>query len=192
MLQDALEYNDKFVRNEGYKPYLTNKYPDKKLAILTCMDTRLIELLPAALGLRNGDVKILKNAGGIVSHPYGSVIRSLIIAIYQLGVEAVWVVGHTDCGMEHSDTDLLINRMIGRGVRAEVIAELRENGLDFEHWLGGFSDVCEAVRETMEVIRQHPLIPADVVVEGLLIDSVTGRLEQIHALSVKEIERGGE
>lgn len=67
MIEEIMEYNHKFVENRGYEPYLTSKYPDKKLAILTCMDTRLIELLPAALGIRNGDAKVIKNAGGVVN-----------------------------------------------------------------------------------------------------------------------------
>ncbi len=51
------------MAEKKYEPYRTSKYPNKKkIAILTCMDTRLVELLPAALGLRNGDVKIIKNS----------------------------------------------------------------------------------------------------------------------------------
>ena len=61
MIDDILEFNKKFVESKGYEKYITNKYPDKKIAILSCMDTRLTELLPAALGIRNGDVKIIKN-----------------------------------------------------------------------------------------------------------------------------------
>lgn len=52
MIEQIVEYNKKFVENKGYEPYLTSKYPNKKLAVLTCMDTRLTELLPAALGLK--------------------------------------------------------------------------------------------------------------------------------------------
>lgn len=79
MLEEILEFNKKFVENRGYEKYITNKYPDKKIAILSCMDTRLTELLPAALGIHNGDVKIIKNAGAVISHPFGSVIRSLLV-----------------------------------------------------------------------------------------------------------------
>ena len=63
MIEDLLSYNEEFVKNKGYEPYQTSKYPDRRLAIVTCMDTRLIELLPAALGIKNGDAKIIKNAG---------------------------------------------------------------------------------------------------------------------------------
>ena len=57
MLEEILAYNKKFVEDKGYEAYITNKYPDKKIAILSCMDTRLTALLPAALGIKNGDVK---------------------------------------------------------------------------------------------------------------------------------------
>lgn len=64
MIDQVLLYNKKFVEERGFEPYVTDKFPTKKLAVLTCMDTRLTELLPKALGLRNGDAKIIKNAEG--------------------------------------------------------------------------------------------------------------------------------
>ena len=71
MVEEILAFNEQFVEKKGYEKFITNKYPDKKLAILSCMDTRLTELLPAALGLKNGDAKIIKNAGAVISHPFG-------------------------------------------------------------------------------------------------------------------------
>ena len=100
MIEQIVAYNKKFVEEKGYEPYLTSKYPDKKLAILTCMDTRLIELLPAALGIRNGDAKVIKNAGGVITHPYGSVMRSLLVAIVELGVEEVMVMADNSVAKE--------------------------------------------------------------------------------------------
>ena len=75
------------------------------------MDTRLTELLPAALGIRNGDVKIIKNAGGVVSHAFGSVVRSVLVGIFELGIEEVMVIGHTDCGVQHINSDMMIKHM---------------------------------------------------------------------------------
>lgn len=69
-IDEILAHNKTFVEEKGYLKYSTDKYPDKKLAIVSCMDTRLTELLPAALGLKNGDAKIIKNAGGVISHPF--------------------------------------------------------------------------------------------------------------------------
>ena len=120
MIDQIMEYNKKFVENKGYEPFLTSKYPDKKLAILTCMDTRLIELLPAALGIKNGDAKIIKNAGGTMVHPYGSVVRSLLVGILELGVEEVMVIGHTDCGVQGMDG----KEMLPAGVKVPSYEQL--------------------------------------------------------------------
>ena len=89
LLGQILDHNRHFVQRKEYEPFLTDRFPDKKLAVVTCMDTRLIELLPRAMGFRNGDVKMVKNAGAIVSHPFGSVMRSILLAIYELNAAEV-------------------------------------------------------------------------------------------------------
>ena len=86
MIDEIIEFNKTFVAEKGYEKYITDKYPEKKLAVLSCMDTRLTELLPAALGLKNGDAKIIKNAGGLVISAFDSAMRSLIVAIYELSL----------------------------------------------------------------------------------------------------------
>ena len=158
---------------------LQEKYPDKKIAILSCMDTRLTELLPAALGIKNGDVKIIKNAGGIISHPFGSVIRSLLVAIYELGVTEVMVIAHSDCGACHMSSEQMIAHMKARGIHQETIDMMRFCGVDFESWLYGFGDTEKSVRQTVDTIVNHPLIPHDIRVSGYIIDSVTGELTAV-------------
>ena len=181
MIEDILEYNKRFVENKGYEKYITNKYPDKKIAILSCMDTRLTELLPAALGIKNGDVKMIKNAGGIISHPFGSVIRSLMVAIYELGVKEVMVIAHSDCGACHMSSAQMIEHMKARGIKQETIDMIRFCGVDFDSWLYGFGDTEKSVRETVKAILDHPLIPEDVHVSGFIIDSITGAFTPVVA-----------
>lgn len=179
MIDEILAYNKKFVEEKKYEQYATSKYPDKKIAILTCMDTRLVELLPAALGLHNGDVKIIKNAGGVVNTPFGSVIRSLLVAIVELGVEEIMVIGHTDCGVRHIDSEMMISRMKARGITQEAIDLMKYCGVDFENWLAGFDTEEQSVQDTVDTIRNHPLIPRDVRVGGYVIDTFTGELRVV-------------
>lgn len=179
MIDEILAYNKKFVEEKKYEQYATSKYPDKKIAILTCMDTRLVELLPAALGLHNGDVKIIKNAGGVVNTPFGSVIRSLLVAIVELGVEEIMVIGHTDCGVRHIDSEMMIGRMKARGITQEAIDLMKYCGVDFENWLAGFDTEEQSVQDTVDTIRNHPLIPRDVRVGGYVIDTFTGELRVV-------------
>ena len=179
MIEEIREFNKSFVKDEKYQSYITSKYPDKKLAILTCMDTRLTELLPAALGLKNVDVKLIKNAGGVISNPFGSVVRSLLIAVYELGVETILVIGHTDCGVQHMDSRAMIESMKQRGVSQEAIDMIHYCGIDFEKWLSGFDDVNTSVQETVELLKHHPLIPEDVQIGGFVMDSTTGELLEV-------------
>ena len=121
MINEIIEFNRNFVKNRGYERFATSKYPDKKIAIVTCMDTRLIELLPAALGFRNGDVKIIKNAGATIVNPFDSTMRSLLIAVYELGVNEIMVIGHTGCGVQGMDAGEMLHLMKKRGVSEEHI-----------------------------------------------------------------------
>ena len=179
MIDEILAYNKKVVEEKRYEQYAASKYPNKKIAIITCMDTRLVELLPAALGFKNGDVKIIKNAGGVVSNPFGSVIRSLLVAIIELGVEEVMVIGHTDCGVQHIDSEVMIHHMKERGITQESIDLMKYCGVNFENWLAGFDTVEQSVTDTVDTIKHHPLMPQDVKIGGYVIDSVTGELHVI-------------
>src|SRR5690606_37430379 len=117
-----------------YEQYTTTKYPDKKIVILSCMDTRLVELLPKAMNLRNGDVKIVKSAGAILNHPFGGIMRSLLVAIYELQAEEVYVIGHYDCGMSAVDPDIMIGHMLERGIKQETIDTVQYSGVDLRDW----------------------------------------------------------
>ena len=178
-LQEVLDFNKQFIEQEEFRKFQTTKFPDKKVVILTCMDARLTELLPKAMNLKNGDAKIIKNAGGLVSHPMGSVMRSILVAIYELGAEEVLVIGHHDCGMANINPEATLNKMISRGVAEQTIFTLEYSGLNIHKWLRGFQNVSESVKKSVEIIRNHPLMPSNVSVHGLVIDPSTGQLDLV-------------
>ena len=174
-----LRFNRRFVETKEYEKYKTSKYPDKKIAIVTCMDTRLVELLPAALGIKNGDVKMIKNAGGTITNPFDSTVRSLLVAIYELGVTEVMIIGHTGCGVQGMNANEMLNLMRSRGISDEHINLMMHCGIDLKSWLHGFEDTHAAVEETVDLVRNHPLIPTDVTVKGYIMDSLTGELSAL-------------
>lgn len=179
MVEELLAFNRRFVEEKGYVPYATSKYPDKKIAILSCMDTRLTELLPAALGLKNGDVKIIKNAGATISQPFGSAVRSLLIAIYELGVEEILIIGHTDCGVQHMDCHALMQKMEQRGIARQTLEMMDYCGIDFKRWLSGFEDVDTSVQQAVELLKNHPLVPEDIRIYGFVMDTETGWMRPV-------------
>ena len=174
-----MKFNQEFVEAGKYKEYKADKFPKMKTAIVTCMDTRLVELLPAALGIKNGDVKMIKNAGGTVDDPFGSTMRSLLIAIYELGVENVMIIGHTTCGVEGMDHEEIMNVMKEKGVKEETFRMIRSCGIDLDKWLTGFSDLKKSVKDSVAMVRNHPLIPSVVKVSGYVMDTETGKLQPL-------------
>jgi carbonic anhydrase len=179
LLNELLDYNKKFVEQHEYERYETTKFPNKRMVILTCMDTRLLELLPKALNLGNGDAKLIKDAGGLVSHPFGSVMRSILIAVYQLKAQEVLVIAHYDCGMSGLKAEPVIESMKQRGISEETFDTLTYSGINIKQWLQGFDNVSESVEHSVDIIKNHPLMPKDVPVHGLVIDPKTGKLDLI-------------
>lgn len=176
LLDDILEHNHQFVENKTFQKYATDSVPNKHAVVLTCMDTRLTELLPKAMNFKNGDVKILKTAGAIINHPYGSTMRSILVAIHALQADEVYVVGHHNCGMSNLDSNKLVEQMKQNGIKQESFDQIEINLHD---WFQGFDQIEDSVKNSVDLISNHPLLPTDVPVHGLVIDPATGKLDLV-------------
>lgn len=169
LLNEIIEYNKEFVDEfEGIK---LSHIPQKKLAIVTCMDTRLTDgFLEKAMGIIRGDAKIIENAGNNVLDR--DVIRSIAAAIFALGSEEVILVGHYDCGMSNVDGEKLKSIMLERGISPEEIAKI-----DIEDWIGSIDSEESNVINGVNKIKSSPLIPNNVPVHGLIMDPITGKVD---------------
>ena len=180
-IDEILDYNERFLQ----KPQLPiiGHAPRKNLAVVTCMDCRLVQMFEQALGLERGDVLELRTAGATISEEEredaaNDLIRSLAGGIYLLGVREVAVIGHTQCGLAHVNPIVLTASMQALGVDAQRLIE-QEKLADVQgllRWLGAFNDVHVNVRQVVNVIRNSPFLPR-IPVNGLVIDINTGKLE---------------
>lgn len=178
-LDRMLEYNKQFVAKKEYKRYETDSYPNKRMVVLTCMESRLVELLPKALNIQNGDVKMLKNAGAIIRKPFDSIMKSILIAVYELKAEEIVVIGHYDCGMSKTSTDQLLEKMKHRGVSENTLKAIERSGVDLHEEFNGFNTVEQSIHQSVEIIRNHPLLPTSIPVHGLVIDPGTGKVDLV-------------
>nr|CAA9287406.1 Carbonic anhydrase [uncultured Armatimonadetes bacterium] len=138
--------------------------PAKRLAVVTCMDTRV--LVEKALNLRTGDAHLLRNAGGLVTD---DVLRSLALSHHALGVERVVVIGHTECGlMAFGDEEL----------RARIRQRMGPS-VNPPRTFGTFSDLEENVREQMRRVRACPYLPDTLALSGFVYELKTGRLNEV-------------
>ncbi len=177
VIDEILEVNAAFV--EKHQPAQLSHLPRRRMAVVTCMDTRLTHLFEEALGLHRGEVIQLRTAGATIPEGQevdGDLIRSLAGAIYLLGVREVAVIGHTDCGLSHGDLARLTASMQALGVNPD---DLPKKGDELLRWLGTFQDVRQNTARTARAIRTSPYLPRSIPVHALVIDVHTGKLEMI-------------
>ena len=160
--ENFLKANQAYVELHG-DLHLSIK-PKTKVAIVTCMDSRL-HVAPA-LGLALGDAHILRNAGGRVTE---DMIRSLVISQQQMGTREIVVLHHTDCGAQTFN-----NEDFQEHLKYELGVDV--SGQDFLP----FQDIDESVREDMKLLRECPLIPDDVIISGAVYDVDTGSMREIY------------
>ncbi|GFE61000.1 carbonic anhydrase [Geobacter sp. AOG2] len=174
-LESIMAANRRFTKPNAFPPL--PKSPKKQLAIFTCMDTRLVDFLEPAMGLKRGDAKVIKNAGNIIVDPMaGAVIRSLVAGVFMLGVEEIFVIGHRDCGMAQLDAESVKRDMIQRGISQDVIDI---HVPDLKQWFGIFAHPVENVERVVKIIRHNPLIPKDVPIHGLIFCPNDGHLDVV-------------
>ena len=177
ILEEVLEANKSYAETFGEKAKLSMP-PTRQFAILTCMDARLD---PAKFaGLAEGDAHVIRNAGGRASD---DAIRSLVISYKLLGTKEWFVIHHTNCGMELFTNDIMVE-LLGHSLETASFANGKWKdtgagpgsnagvGVD---WLT-ITDQKQSVREDVEIIRNHPLVPRSIKIYGYVFDVMTGRL----------------
>jgi carbonic anhydrase len=160
VLDEVLTANATFAQTfVGPQP---TPVPRRALAVVTCMDARIDVF--GALGLGLGEAHVIRNAGAAVTR---DVVRSLVVSQLKLKTREILVMGHTDCGMEGLDED---------AVAAELAASAGARpGFTF----GGFADVADAVRRSVQRLQATPFLPHRDAVRGGVYEVDTGLVREV-------------
>jgi carbonic anhydrase len=138
-------------------------HPSKKIAVLTCMDARI--LIHDVLGLKIGEAHIIRNAGGIVTD---DALRSLIVSHELLGTERIIIINHTECGMAtFKDEDL----------QKRLSEKYNSSASDIK--FHSFGDLEENVRNQIKKIYSTPFLSNIISVHGFIYDIKTGKLREV-------------
>ena len=160
VIDELVQANARYA--EGYDKGGLAAPPARHVAVVTCMDARL---LPSRLlGLEEGDAHVIRNAGGRTQ----DALRSLVISQRLLGTTEVMVIHHADCGMLTFG-----NEDLHAKVQEDLGAD--DGGIDYLP----FSDVRQSVRDDVALLRESPLVADDVVVRGFVYDESSGRVEEV-------------
>ena len=160
VIDELLQNNSAFA--DGLPAQHLDVRPRRRLAIVTCMDSRLDVF--AALGLHDGEAHILRNAGGVVTD---DVIRSLAVSQRRLGTREVMLIHHTDCGMQSLTDD---------GFRAEL---QEATGVAPAFAIESFSDLDADVRQSVLRVRRSDFLLHRDLVRGFIYDVDSHRLREI-------------
>ncbi|HST55995.1 MAG TPA: carbonic anhydrase [Solirubrobacteraceae bacterium] len=154
------------ANNEAFAASLPAQHldvrPSRQLAIVTCMDSRLDVF--AALGLRDGEAHILRNAGGVITD---DVIRSLAVSQRRLGTREVMLIHHTNCGMQSLTDD---------GFRVEL---QQATGVAPAFAIESFTDLDADVHQSVLRVRRSAFLPHRDQVRGFVYDVDTHGLREI-------------
>ncbi|SDK48748.1 beta-class carbonic anhydrase [Sediminibacillus albus] len=176
LLEEMLQHNVQFMEKGTHTSGRGKDFPNKNAVILTCMEIQLDELLPKALGLNSGDVQFIRNAGAILTEPDDSVMRSLLIAVYELRADEIFVIGHHDCWLNGFRPEGILERMKVQGITEEEMSKFSDKS-NLADWLRGFDQAKEGIKTSVQNIENHPLMPEDTPVHGLLINTDSGKLD---------------
>src|SRR5579862_2281045 len=161
VIDEVLQANEVYSRTHELRR-LTPR-PERHLAILTCMDTRLSI---RTLGLKTGDAHIIRNAGGIVTE---DTLRSLVVSHYLLDTREFMVINHTDCGLMHTTEEDLRSRVESRAGTAVVSPP----------FFYAFQNIEENVRKQLQKLHTHAWIPQTIGLRGFVYDVSTGLLREV-------------
>jgi carbonic anhydrase len=161
MLDECLRSNQPYAA--GFKKGHLHHAPARKLAVVACMDARL--MVDQFLGLKIGDAHVIRNAGGLVTD---DALRSLVISYHLLGTREFFVIEHTGCGMLGFEEEP-VKQQIAQATSSDTSA-LR---------LHPFKNLEENLRAQVGKIKASPWIPRDVAVHGLIYQVEDGRLRLV-------------
>jgi carbonic anhydrase len=145
------------------------------------MDARLDPAKYA--GLSEGDAHVIRNAGGRASD---DAVRSLVISHKLLGTLEWFVIHHTDCGMELFSDEIMAGLLDDDLSTAEFDGKTWSNphhggGCSAGHFIKWHTirNQAESVKQDVNRIRRHPLVPKNIPIYGYVYDVKTGRLDEV-------------
>jgi carbonic anhydrase len=152
----------------------------KKTLILSGLTNHLYPLYTEITKKSREELLVIGSTGGVISQPYGCLIRNIILSVYHENVEAIYVI--VDEGSKAVNKDELKLKILEAGISEETISIIdyisatKEDLLD---WLAGPLDARSTIQKNMELIKGHPLMVKSLPVVGCIVSEKTGDYETI-------------
>ncbi len=202
-LQRTLENHEQWARRRQL-----GIPPNKRLFVLACMDERLP--VNEALGIKDGDAHIFRNAGGLVTD---DALRSALLSVHFNGTQKIIIINHTDCGMMMTTGQYLIEQLQAKNIDTATAPlnpalpklQLEDQKNQIAHWLQMFTDVDAVSEKQVELLRNSPFIPREVAIQSYIWEVESNSLrrpynrlsekvntaDQMHSATIKACSKCG-
>ncbi len=140
--------------------------------VVACIDARLTGLIEPALGLPRNRASVIRTAGNQLSEKNGDALRSIAVALYLKQAKEILVLGHTDCAMSGFSVQEVTDNFRKAGIPRGAFGNE-----DLRAWFGAFANVRENITSSIAYLRKSGLVPADLKIHGLVLDTNSGAVD---------------
>lgn len=165
---------------------------NKKAIFLTDMESGLRPILQKETNIQLENMFMIQSYGNVISHPYGDIMRSIILAIYQENVEEIFVVGTKE---KKTATVNVLTQLESMKDKIDTLDYLFQNsrpefsGGTVNEWLNGKENGNDQIKKSVNIIRLHPLVPSHVKVRGLIVNNSEGEVPIVEVFPNKQLKQ---
>jgi len=151
---------------------------NKKSLFLMDIENGLEPILEEVTNIRAENMLTIQSYGTVISHPYGDIMRSVLIAIYEENIEEIFIVGTKD---KRTSTINVLTQLETMKDKIQTLNYLFQNsrpefsGGTVDEWLNGKENEGDNIEKIVDTIRHHPLVPSYVKVRGLIVNKNDGK-----------------
>ncbi|OBW56306.1 carbonic anhydrase [Bacillus cereus] len=163
---------------------------NKKVLLLTDIEHGIEPTIQQVTNIQQENMLTIHSYDSVIVHPYGDIMRSIIIAIYQENVKEIFVVGIEDKKTSsvnlQTQRDFIKDKIELDYLFKNCMPEFASGSLN--QWLSGKKNVSENIEKSIDMIRHHPLVPSNVKVRGFRIDR-TGEKEVVVKIPTNKVAK---
>lgn len=144
----------------------------KKTLVITGLNEKMSQLLPAITNKKAEELMVLNSYGAVITNPYDSMMRSVILSIYNENVEDIYIVLEKESKEHVLNKNVLTTKLKNAGITKETLKTIEYIDVLDEaviNWLAGPNDEEKILQKNLMLLQKHPLMPKTVSIYGYIV-----------------------
>lgn len=158
----------------------TDQTDNTKSLIITSLNEEVLSFLPVITNKKTDELLVLNCFGQMNSDHEGCLSKDIILAVYSEQVKDIYIIVEENYKPYSITEDILLSE---HGVSRTALETIGSNKMTEEEsvtdWLNGTRSVTETIKNNLEIIRNHPLLPNSVSVNGFIVNTGTSQFSVV-------------